>query len=351
MDKKTPHAEKFSLYDAFLEPYESNASIVDLLPIDMLPLIHEHWYSFPPMKGIWHIILGLAIILLGIVSLSGNGVVLYLMASVRSLRTPANLLVMNLALSDFCMLAFMMPTMAPNCFGETWVLGPLMCEVYGMFGSLFGCGSVWSMVMITLDRYNVIVKGMSAKPLTRLKSVGLVIFVWVWSVGWTIAPFYGWSRYVPEGSMTGCTVDYLSRDLISLSYLISYTIAVYVIPLGVMIYCYTFIVVEVAAHEKKLREQAKKMNISSLRANQDSHKASAEFKLAKPSASLGAGETHREFKSRFFQRHIVRNNRGCYMLTGNESLLSYERYENQENETPSQSPFLSSCDIHSLFDY
>ncbi|GFQ95617.1 ocellar opsin [Trichonephila clavata] len=247
----------------------------------MLPLINEHWYNFPPIKRIWHIILGLAIILLGIVSLSGNGVVLYLMASVRSLRTPANLLVMNLALSDFCMLAFMMPTMAPNSFGETWVLGPLMCEVYGMFGSLFGCGSVWSMVMITLDRYNVIVKGMSAKPLTRLKAVGLVIFIWVWSVGWTIAPFYGWSRYVPEGSMTGCTVDYLSRDIISLSYLIAYTIAVYVIPLGVMIYCYTFIVMEVAAHEKKLREQAKKMNISSLRANQDSHKTSAEFKLAK----------------------------------------------------------------------
>ncbi|GFT04908.1 ocellar opsin [Trichonephila clavipes] len=281
MDKKTPQMEKFSLYDAFLDPYESNASIVDLLPIDMLPLINEHWYNFPPIKRIWHIVLGLVIILLGVVSLSGNGVVLYLMASVRSLRTPANLLVMNLALSDFCMLAFMMPTMAPNSFGETWVLGPLMCEVYGMFGSLFGCGSVWSMVMITLDRYNVIVRGMSAKPLTRLKAAGLVIFIWVWSVGWTIAPFYGWSRYVPEGSMTGCTVDYLSRDIISLSYLIAYTIAVYVIPLGVMIYCYTFIVIEVATHEKKLREQAKKMNISSLRANQDSHKTSAEFKLAK----------------------------------------------------------------------
>ncbi|GIX99349.1 ocellar opsin [Caerostris extrusa] len=247
----TEKEKRFFLYEAFLEPYESNSSIVDLLPLDMLPLIHEHWYSFPPIKGIWHIILGLTIILLGIISLSGNGVVLYLMATVRSLRTPANLLVMNLAISDFSMLAFMMPTMAPNSFGETWVLGSLMCEVYGMLGSLFGCGSVWSLVMITLDRYNVIVKGMSAQPLTRLKAVGWVLFIWIWSIGWTIAPFFGWSRYVPEGSMTGCTVDYISTDVLCVSYLIAYTIAVYMIPLFIMIYCYTFIVMKVASHEKR----------------------------------------------------------------------------------------------------
>lgn len=48
-----------------------------------------------------------------------------------------------------------------------------------------------------------------------------------------------------------------------------------------MVYCYTFIVSQVAQHEKTLREQAKKMNIASLRANVDSQKDSAEFKLAK----------------------------------------------------------------------
>lgn len=37
--------------------------------------------------------------------------------------------------------------------------GPFMCELYGLFGSIFGCGSIWTMTMIALDRYNVIVKG------------------------------------------------------------------------------------------------------------------------------------------------------------------------------------------------
>ena len=37
-----------------------------------------------------------------------------------------------------------------------------MCELYGMCGSLFACASTWTMTMIALDRYNVIVKVMTA---------------------------------------------------------------------------------------------------------------------------------------------------------------------------------------------
>lgn len=37
-------------------------------------------------------------------------------------------------------------------------VGPFACELYGMIGSLFGVTSIWTMVFIALDRYNVIVK-------------------------------------------------------------------------------------------------------------------------------------------------------------------------------------------------
>lgn len=60
-----------------------------------------------------------------------------------------------------------------------------------------------------------------------------------------------------------------------------YGIAVYFVPLFTLIYNYTFIVRSVADHEKQLREQAKKMNVSSLRANSDQNKQSAECRLAK----------------------------------------------------------------------
>jgi r-opsin len=43
-----------------------------------------------------------------------------------------------------------------------------MCDLYGMCGSLFGCASIWTMTMIALDRYNVIVKVMSVGPTISL---------------------------------------------------------------------------------------------------------------------------------------------------------------------------------------
>lgn len=266
---------------ALVSPYQRNASVVDSVPEDMLYMIHEHWYNFPPLNPLWHSLLGMAMVLLGVVCVLGNGVVIYLMMTTKTLRSPTNLLVTNLAFSDFSMMAFMMPTMAANCFAETWILGPFMCEIYGMAGSLFGCASIWTMVMISLDRYNVIVRGMAAAPLTHKKAVLMILFVWAWAGVWTLLPFFGWNRYVPEGNMTSCTIDYLTKSLDHSSYVVVYGVAVYFTPLVTMIYAYYFIVSSVSQHEKQLREQAKKMNVASLRANADQQKTSAEVRLAK----------------------------------------------------------------------
>jgi r-opsin len=86
-------------------------------------------------------------------------------------------------------------------------------------------------------------------------------------------------RYVPEGNMTACGTDYLSKDWISRSYILAYSVFCYFLPLLTIIYSYFFIVQAVAAHESNMREQAKKMNVTSLRAEDKAQ--SAECKLAK----------------------------------------------------------------------
>lgn len=177
------------------------------------------------------------------------------------------------------MLFTMGPPMAYNCFYETWTLGPLMCELYALFGSIFGCASIWSMTMIAFDRYNVIVKGLSGKPLTVGKVCGEICFIWLFSAVWTFLPMVGWNRYVPEGNLTACGTDYLSKDWWSRSYILVYGFFVYFLPLFLIIYSYYYILSTVVAHEKNMREQAKKMNVSSLRASDSDTKT--EFKLAK----------------------------------------------------------------------
>lgn len=103
--------------------FGGNITVVDKAPPEMLYLIDDHWYQYPPLNPLWHAILGLLIGILGFVSISGNGMVIYIFSSTKSLRTPSNLLVVNLAFSDFLMMTTMSPPMVINCYFETWILG------------------------------------------------------------------------------------------------------------------------------------------------------------------------------------------------------------------------------------
>lgn len=260
--------------------FGGNITVVDKVPADMLHLIDPHWYQYPPMNPLWHSILGAWMVILGLISTIGNGCVLLIFTTTKSLRTPSNLFVVNLAFSDFLMMATMSPPMVVNCYYETWHFGPRMCEIYAMLGSLFGCTSIWTMTMIAFDRYNVIVKGLSAKPLTNGGAVLRIAGIWGNALVWTLLPMFGWNRYVPEGNMTACGTDYLSQDLKSRSYIMVYSFFVYTSPLLLIIYSYYFILQAVSAHEKNMREQAKKMNVASLR-SAESQATSAECRLAK----------------------------------------------------------------------
>lgn len=103
-------------------------------------------------------------------------------------------------------------------------------------------GSVLQLHLLFNFSYNVIVKGLSAKPLTNGGAMLRILFVWGFSGIWTIFPLFGWNRYVPEGNMTACGTDYITKDWFSRSYILFYSLACYYAPLFLIIYSYWFIV-------------------------------------------------------------------------------------------------------------
>jgi r-opsin len=80
--------------------------------------------------------------------------------------------------------------------------------------------------------------------------------------------------------MTACGTDYFTKDWFSRSYILVYAMFVYFLPLLMIIYSYYFILQAVVHHERAMREQAKKMNVASLKSGDNADK-SAEHKLAK----------------------------------------------------------------------
>lgn len=107
-----------------------NMTVVDKVMPDMMHMVDPYWHQFPPLNPLWHGILGFVIGCLGFVSFVGNGMVIIIFTGTKTLRTPSNLLVVNLAFSDFFMMLCMSPAMVINCYHETWVLGKyLYCNV------------------------------------------------------------------------------------------------------------------------------------------------------------------------------------------------------------------------------
>lgn len=261
--------------------FPAGSSLTDVVPAAIKPLIHSHWEQFPPVNPMWHYLLGVIYIFLGFASLMGNGTVIYLYLKVKKLRTPANLLIFNLAILDFSMLFSQFPAFSYNCFsGGVWMFTARQCELYALLGSITGLGSLLSHVFITYDRYNVIVHGVSGKPLTFGKAMGMIAFIWAYSIGVSIPPLFGWGAYIPEGILDSCSFDYLTRSWNNRSFGAFMFFFSYFVPLGTIVYSYLFIVKAIVAHEAAMRAQAKKMNVTNLRSG-GTEGESAEMRVAK----------------------------------------------------------------------
>ncbi|XP_011699130.1 PREDICTED: opsin, ultraviolet-sensitive-like [Wasmannia auropunctata] len=95
-----------------------------------------------------------------------------------------------------------------------------------------------------------------------------------------------WGRFVPEGFLTSCSFDYLT-DTSEIQYFVAtiFTFS-YCIPMVLIIYYYSQIVSHVISHEKALREQAKKMNVESLRSNAGTNSQTMEIRIAKAAITI-----------------------------------------------------------------
>ncbi len=56
---------------------------------------------------------------------------------------------------------------------------------------------------------------------------------------WAVAPLLGWNEYVPEATGTYCSIDWLSRRTSDKTYTTLIFLFAFVIPVFVIIYCYT----------------------------------------------------------------------------------------------------------------
>jgi len=267
----------------YYQAYPPGMKMTDGIPADVMAVIDPHWSQFPPANPLIPHFFGVLFFFLWIISFLGNGCVIYIFLKVKSLRTPINMFVVNLAFSDLVMMTTMGPTVTINVFMQRyWAWGAFGCKLYGFTGAVCGVVSILSMVVIGYDRYNVIVKGFNGVKINAGKAMAIILAIWCYSIAISLPPLMDkWGGYTTEGMLFTCSYDYLKDDWNSKSYVIFGFFFCYLIPMVMVFFFYSSIVKAVWAHEHALREQAKKMNVDSLRSNANTSVETAEVRIAK----------------------------------------------------------------------
>lgn len=189
-----------------------------------------------------HYTIGSVILAIGITGMVGNFLVIYAFSRSRSLRTPANMFIINLAITDLLMCITQSPIFFTTSMHKRWIFGEKGCELYAFCGALFGICSMITMTVIAIDRYFVITRPLtSIGVLSRKRALLILAVAWAYSLGWSLPPFFGWSAYVPEGLLTSCTWDYMTFTPSVRAYTMLLFIFVFFLPLFIIIYCYIFI--------------------------------------------------------------------------------------------------------------
>ncbi|XP_077585466.1 melanopsin-A-like [Stigmatopora nigra] len=189
-----------------------------------------------------HYTIGSVILAIGITGMVGNFLVIYAFSRSRSLRTPANMFIINLAVTDFLMCVTQAPVFFISSMHKRWIFGEKACELYAFCGALFGICSMMTLTVIAIDRYFVITRPLtSIGVLSRKRALSVLALAWAYSLAWSLPPFFGWSAYVPEGLLTSCTWDYVTFTPSVRAYTMLLFMFVFLLPLVVIISCYVFI--------------------------------------------------------------------------------------------------------------
>ncbi|KAG7335601.1 hypothetical protein KOW79_000294 [Hemibagrus wyckioides] len=179
-----------------------------------------------------------------IVGFIGNGLVLCVLVKYHK-RSISDVCLFNLALSDLLFL-ISLPFWAHYATTTQWSFGSFMCHAVTALYMLGFYGSIFFMILMTIDRYAVIVHtytSLFSKHRHVRVSIVLVLFMWTLSLGASLPNIiFSKVNTTTETNVWTCRVEYPEGTLWRSFNYIQLNILGFIIPLSVMAFCYSRII-------------------------------------------------------------------------------------------------------------
>ncbi|XP_076866962.1 5-hydroxytryptamine receptor 1D [Brachyhypopomus gauderio] len=193
------------------------------------------------------LLLEVLMVLMCVGAVTGNILVIVIVAATKTFHCVTSMLIINLAVSDFLVGIGVMPFVAVSVMNNGWVDCSDLCLYVGYTSSVYCTASVLTLAAIALDRYFSIVDCLRYNArCTAWRTGAAVLWIWLQAMLTSSPPLLGWSNISFVSPMYSCAVNWASSP----SYTVFMVALSFVMPAAVILFCYVKIV-RVARHHAR----------------------------------------------------------------------------------------------------
>ncbi|XP_047502995.1 opsin-5-like [Penaeus chinensis] len=196
-------------------------------------------------------IVGTLLVTVGVLSILGNGssVVMFW----RRLRylTPAEMLLLNMAVIHLFLAVASYPAAMAASFSHRWLFGDLGCAMYGFTCYFVGIATITSLLALAVVRYMKTCMHSYGRSLSTDHIKIILIGIYIYSLFWALLPLTSIGSYEVEPFGTSCTLNWADPSNAGRLYIIAAVLLAVIIPCLVIIWCYVKIFLLVRRNQKK----------------------------------------------------------------------------------------------------
>ncbi|XP_017562424.1 trace amine-associated receptor 13c-like [Pygocentrus nattereri] len=184
-----------------------------------------------------------------LLTVCGNLLIIISVCHFKQLHTPTNMLILSLAVSDFLVGLFVMPTALIWMIESCWMFNRIICICYIITTYLLTGTSIHNVALIAADRYFAL-----SNPFLYARAVSVSTMCFVVLCDWCVLFSYNLVLHIVNRNFKSavmCPGDFIALDEV---WSLVDLLVIFVFPCSVIIILYVLVFVIVKKHATAIRE-------------------------------------------------------------------------------------------------